>query len=134
MSEVLDIIIDDTTGQMKKAISHLESELSKIRAGKATPQIVEGIYVDYYGASTPLNQVANVNCFLQRLIFKSTESKDNIWIKLYRIVVLVYKMEGFDVHFKGMFHLPSLKISLSLLTRAVAHPQSNFPHPIRYLH
>jgi ribosome recycling factor len=60
MSEVLDMIIDDTSAQMKKAIDHLESELSRIRAGKANPQILEGIFVDYYGAATPLNQVANV--------------------------------------------------------------------------
>lgn len=60
MSEVLDMIIDDMAGQMKKAISHLESELSKIRAGKANPVILDGIHVDYYGSSTALNQVANV--------------------------------------------------------------------------
>lgn len=54
------MIIDDVSVQMKKAISHLEAELSKIRAGKATPQVVDGIYVDYYGNPTPLNQVANV--------------------------------------------------------------------------
>jgi len=60
MTEDLEMIMQDTTEQMKKAISHLESELSKIRAGKATPQIVDGIFVDYYGNSTPLNQVANI--------------------------------------------------------------------------
>ena len=60
MTEALEIIITDVSAQMKKAIAHLESELSKIRAGKATPQIVDGIYVDYYGNPTPLNQVANV--------------------------------------------------------------------------
>ena len=60
MSEALDKIISDTGSQMKKAIGHLEAELSKIRAGKATPQIVDGIMVDYYGNATPLNQVANV--------------------------------------------------------------------------
>ena len=53
-------IIDDTSVQMKKAISHLETEISKIRAGKATPQIVDGIHVEYYGNPTPLSQVANV--------------------------------------------------------------------------
>lgn len=46
---------------MEKAISHLESELAKIRAGKANPAMLEGIMVDYYGTNTPLNQVANVN-------------------------------------------------------------------------
>ncbi len=60
MSESLEKIIDDVSVQMKKAITHLEVEISKIRAGKATPQIVDGIYVDYYGNPTPLNQVANV--------------------------------------------------------------------------
>jgi len=60
MSEALDIITQDVSAQMQKAISHLEVEISKIRAGKATPQIVDGIYVDYYGNPTPLSQVANV--------------------------------------------------------------------------
>jgi len=46
---------------MDKAISHLEAELAKIRAGKANPSMLEGIFVDYYGNSTPLNQVASVN-------------------------------------------------------------------------
>ena len=60
MTASLDNIIDDVSAQMKKAILHLEVEISKIRAGKASPQIVDGIYVDYYGNPTPLNQVANV--------------------------------------------------------------------------
>ena len=47
--------------QMKKAIDHLETELIKIRAGKATPQIVDGITVDYYGSPMPVNQVSNVS-------------------------------------------------------------------------
>jgi len=45
---------------MKKAIDHFESELVKIRAGKATPDIVDGIVVDYYGSPTPVNQVGNI--------------------------------------------------------------------------
>jgi len=60
MSESLDLIIDDASQQMKRSISHLESELAKIRAGKANPVILDGIFVDYYGAATPLVQVANV--------------------------------------------------------------------------
>ena len=47
--------------QMKKAIDHLEIELTKVRAGKANPQIVDGITVDYYGSPMPLNQVSNVS-------------------------------------------------------------------------
>lgn len=61
MSDELMLIIDDTEGSMKKAIQHLEAELVKIRAGRANPQMLEGIVVDYYGAPTPLNQVANVS-------------------------------------------------------------------------
>lgn len=61
MSEVTEMIIDDAGQNMKKAIAHLEVELSRIRAGKANPQILDGISVDYYGSPTPLNQVSNVN-------------------------------------------------------------------------
>ena len=53
--------IDATKTQMEKAISHLESELTKIRTGRANPSMVEGVRVDYYGNMTPLSQVANVS-------------------------------------------------------------------------
>lgn len=45
---------------MQKAIIHLEAELAKIRAGKANPQMLDGIMVDYYGSPMPLNQVGNI--------------------------------------------------------------------------
>ncbi len=60
MTEQLDEIIDDAAVHMKKIIAHLEVELTKIRAGKANPVMLDGINVDYYGAPTPLSQVANV--------------------------------------------------------------------------
>jgi ribosome recycling factor len=53
---------------MKKAIEHFEAELTKIRAGKANPQMVDGITVDYYGAPMPLNQVSNVSVMDARTI------------------------------------------------------------------
>jgi ribosome recycling factor len=59
--EELELVMDDAESQMKKAISHLEAELVKIRAGKANPSLVDGIMVDYYGAHMPVNQVANIN-------------------------------------------------------------------------
>jgi ribosome recycling factor len=46
---------------MKKAIGHLEAELIKIRAGKANPQMFDGLMVDYYGAPVPISQVANIS-------------------------------------------------------------------------
>src|SRR6187549_359416 len=59
-SEELELIIDDADSSMEKAISHLEAELTKIRAGKANPTMVDGIFVEYYGSPTPIGQVANV--------------------------------------------------------------------------
>lgn len=46
---------------MQKTITHLESELAKIRAGKASPDILNGIVVDYYGNPTPIGQVGNIS-------------------------------------------------------------------------
>ena len=60
MQEDLDFIIEDTEDSMQKAINHLESELVKIRAGKVSPTMLDGITVEYYDAPTPINQVANV--------------------------------------------------------------------------
>jgi len=68
MSEELDLIKQDTESLMKKAISHLESELLKIRAGKANPNMLDGIVADYYGAPTPLAQIANISVLDARTI------------------------------------------------------------------
>jgi len=61
MNEDLELITSMVEEQMNKTIAHAESELQKIRAGKANPLMVEGVKVDYYGVETPLSQVANVN-------------------------------------------------------------------------
>lgn len=61
MSDDLAFLLEDAQDTMKKALNHLESELVKIRAGKANPQMLEGLTVDYYGTPTVLNQVANVS-------------------------------------------------------------------------
>jgi ribosome recycling factor len=61
MSDDLVFILEDAQDSMKKAIAHLETELVRIRAGKANPQMLEGLTVDYYGSPTPLNQVGNVS-------------------------------------------------------------------------
>ncbi len=68
MSEELELIMVDTESSMKKAINHLESELTKIRAGKANPAMLEGIMVEYYGNPTPVHQVANVSVLDARTI------------------------------------------------------------------
>lgn len=61
MAEDIASIIATADDHMKKAIGHLEAELTKIRAGKANPQVVDGIVVDYYGSPMPINQVANIS-------------------------------------------------------------------------
>ena len=55
------MFLEEAKELMAKAISHTNYELSKIRAGKAMPNMLDGIMVEYYGAMTPLNQVASVN-------------------------------------------------------------------------
>ncbi|MBR4441610.1 MAG: ribosome recycling factor [Bacteroidales bacterium] len=60
MNEEAQMYIDEAEENMKAAVVHFEGELAKIRAGKASPAILSGISVDYYGTPTPLNQVANV--------------------------------------------------------------------------
>jgi ribosome recycling factor len=60
MSSVNDIL-DQLKNQLEKNLSHTTAEFKRIRAGKATPDMLEGVFVDYYGASTPVNQAANVN-------------------------------------------------------------------------
>ncbi|HZE86460.1 MAG TPA: ribosome recycling factor [Puia sp.] len=61
MSDDLSFILEETQDSMQKALNHLETELIRIRAGKANPQMLEGLTVDYYGSLTPLNQVGNVS-------------------------------------------------------------------------
>lgn len=60
MSDDINIIQSQALDGMNKAINHLETELVKVRAGKATPGLVDGLVVDYYGNPTPINQVGNI--------------------------------------------------------------------------
>lgn len=61
MNEDIKFIYDSTKESMDNAIKHLEKQFSNIRAGKASPAMLGSVMVDYYGAQTPLSQVANVN-------------------------------------------------------------------------
>jgi ribosome recycling factor len=61
MSEDVKLVMDLAEDGMRKAISHLETELVKIRAGRATPQMFDGLVVDYYGSATPISQVGNIS-------------------------------------------------------------------------
>ena len=61
MNEEVELIIEETTDRMQKALEHLEHELAHLRAGRATPVLLDGITVDYYGVNSPLSQVSNIN-------------------------------------------------------------------------
>ncbi len=61
MNEECQFCLEEAKEGMEDVIKHLSKELQKIRAGKATPQMLEGISIDYYGTISPLFQVSNVN-------------------------------------------------------------------------
>jgi ribosome recycling factor len=61
MSEELSLQINSVSASMEKAIAHLESELVKMRVGRANPQMFDSVVVDYYGSPTAIAQVANIS-------------------------------------------------------------------------
>lgn len=61
MTEEVQMYLEDAKEKMEAAVDHLDKELLKIRAGKASPSMIQGVMVDYYGSMTPLTQVANVS-------------------------------------------------------------------------
>jgi len=61
MSEMIDMAFDEGRESMDKALSHLKSELTKVRTGKASVGLVKDILVEYYGNPTPMSQVANLS-------------------------------------------------------------------------
>ena len=61
MHEEIEFTLEEAKEGMHNAVLHLEKELQKVRAGKASPQMLEGGRIDYYGAMTPIEQTANVS-------------------------------------------------------------------------
>lgn len=61
MHEDAQFCLEETQEGMQNAVAHLDKEFQKIRTGKASPQMLDGIRVDYYGAMTPLDQLSNIN-------------------------------------------------------------------------
>ncbi|SEJ48955.1 ribosome recycling factor [Dyadobacter koreensis] len=59
--EEIELYLDDAKDTMEGAIKHLIIELGKIRAGKASPQMLDGLQIEYYGSMTPLSNVATIN-------------------------------------------------------------------------
>jgi len=65
---VIDEVLEQLKAEIDDTAASLQKEFSRVRTGRASPSLLDGIYVEYYGAKTPLNQVATVNCPEPRLI------------------------------------------------------------------
>lgn len=66
--EQIKSIVEQLKANLEKNIKHTQVEFSRIRAGKASPEMLEGVLVEYYGAMTPLSQVANVSAPEARML------------------------------------------------------------------
>ncbi|GCC51291.1 ribosome recycling factor [Chryseotalea sanaruensis] len=67
--EELELLLDEAKDLMNKAYAHVGGELTKIRAGKANPNMLDSVQVSYYGSMSPLNQVASVTAPEARTLF-----------------------------------------------------------------
>jgi len=61
MNEEIEFTIEEAKEGMQNALHHLEKEIQKLRAGKASPQMLDGVKIDYYGAMTSIDQTANIS-------------------------------------------------------------------------
>jgi ribosome recycling factor len=67
--EEIELYLEEAKDLMSKALTHLGSEIAKIRAGKANPSMLDGLMVSYYGAMSPMNQVASITTPDARTLF-----------------------------------------------------------------
>jgi ribosome recycling factor len=78
MDEEIQFYLDELAESMTKALAHVNVEMSRIRAGKASPAMLDGLRVDYYGTSTPVSQIANVTAPDARTLFIKPWEKNMI--------------------------------------------------------
>jgi len=78
MEEEIEMLLDEAKESNKGTLEHLMASLEKIRAGKATPSMLDSVKVEAYGATNPLNQVANVNTIDARTITVQPWDKSNL--------------------------------------------------------
>ena len=77
-SELVDLVMEDTRERMERAIEHVKNEFGAVRTGRATSSLVDGLMVEYYGADTPLKQLANFSVPEPRLLVVSPFDKGSI--------------------------------------------------------
>jgi ribosome recycling factor len=76
--ELIDELLDDAKGRMTKSVESSRGELATVRTGRASPHLLDRIVVDYYGAQTPLKQLANVSTSDARLLTVTPFDKSSI--------------------------------------------------------
>ena len=77
-SELVDLVMEDTRERMDRALEHVKNEFGAVRTGRATSSLVDGLMVEYYGADTPLKQLANFSVPEPRLLVVSPFDKGSI--------------------------------------------------------
>jgi len=78
MTEEAQFVLDSTEENMQNALMHLEKEFNKIRAGKASPAMLGGVLVEYYGTTVPIEQTSNINTPDPRQIIVQPFDKSSI--------------------------------------------------------
>ena len=78
MTEELTMVYEELNASNQKSIEHFDSELAKIRAGKASPSMLSGVMVEYYEAMTPLQQLANVSVMDARTLIVQPWEKNTL--------------------------------------------------------
>jgi ribosome recycling factor len=76
--EEIELYLDEARDLMARAINHCSHELTKIRAGKANPSMLDGIQVSYYGAMSPLQQISSITSPDARTLFVKPWEKSMI--------------------------------------------------------
>lgn len=71
-------VIQETKTKMSQAVQSFSKQLASVRAGRANTALLDGVYVDYYGASTPLNQLATISAPEARLLVITPFDKSSI--------------------------------------------------------
>ncbi len=77
-AEMIDELIEDARGRMAKSVETTHHELATVRTGRASPALLERVVVDYYGAPTPLNQLATISAPEARLLTVQPYDKSSI--------------------------------------------------------
>jgi ribosome recycling factor len=78
MSEMIDALLEDAGARMAKSVESTQHEFATVRTGRASPALLERVTVDYYGAMTPLNQLATISAPEARLLTVQPYDKSSI--------------------------------------------------------